>query len=181
MTSSPQTAVPSVIVTLASPADAAELSALAISTYVETFGSEFEPDELAHYLDETISVSRWHEYLAHDRVLVARTNGQAIGYVQAGATNAGAVEIHRLYIDARFQGLGLGTDLLQRILADGMVLAAPTVRITVWEHNHGARRLYERFGFRHEGEMEPFLLQSGEIDGYDFVLVRHRDAAHVTP
>jgi len=45
-------------------ADAEELSALAIRTYVDTFGHEFEPDELAYYLDKTIAVPRWSEYLA---------------------------------------------------------------------------------------------------------------------
>jgi ribosomal protein S18 acetylase RimI-like enzyme len=172
---------PLVTVAPASPADAAELSALAIKTYVDTFGSEFEPDELAHYLEETVSVPCWQEYLARDRVLVARRDGHAIGYVQVGSDlREGEMVIHRLYVDATFQGLGIGTDLMLRVLADETVRSAHTVRIEVWEHNHGARRLYERFGFRHEGGMQPFLLQSGEIDGYDMVLIRRQKPAAAT-
>ena len=167
---------PSVIVAEASLADAKELSTLAIRTYVDTFGSEFEPEELAHYLDETVSVSCWKEYLARDRVLVARKGSQAIGYVHMGPDlREGEVVIHRLYVDSALQGLGIGTDLLRCALSDEMVRTAHTVRIEVWEHNHGARRLYERFGFRHVGEMQPFLLQSGEIDGYDIVMIRRQE------
>lgn len=157
----------------ASAADAEEVSALAIKTYVDTFGAEFEPDELAHHLDLTISPARWHEHFARDRVLVARLGGRAIGYVHFGpAGETGDVAIHRLYVTAELQGQKIGSQLLSRALAEPEVVAAPAVRIDVWEHNHGARRLYERFGFRHEGGMEPFVLKSGEIDGYDVVLIR---------
>ena len=32
-------------------------------------------------------------------------------------------------------------------------------------------------GFRHEGELQPFVLRSGEIDGYDVILVRRQDGS----
>jgi ribosomal protein S18 acetylase RimI-like enzyme len=163
-------------VTRASLADAAELSVLAIRTYVDTFGSEFEPDELAHYLETTISEACWQDYLAEDGVLLARIGGRSIGYVQFGrGERDGEMVVHRLYVDAPFHGRGIGSDLLRRALGDDMVRGAQVVRIDVWEHNHGARRLYERFGFRHEGELQPFVLESGEIDGYDLILVKRQD------
>jgi ribosomal protein S18 acetylase RimI-like enzyme len=162
----------------ASIADAEEISALAIKTYVHTFGADFEPDELAHYLEKTISVYRWREYLDRDRVLMARIDGRAIAYVQFGpAKNAGEIDVRRLYVDADFQGRGIGTALLERALASPEVVAAPAVVIDVWEKNERARRLYERFGFRHEGGLEPFVLKSGVIDGYDLILVRRSPSA----
>jgi diamine N-acetyltransferase len=162
----------------ASIGDAEEVSALAIKTYVHTFGAEFEPEELAYYLEHTISVSRWREYLARDRILLVRIDGRAIAYVQFGpAKNAGEIEIRRLYVDADFQRRGIGTALLERALASPEVVAAPAVLIDVWDKNEGARRLYERFGFRHEGGLEPFVLKSGAIDGYDLILVRRSPSA----
>lgn len=154
----------------ASLADAEEISALAIKTYVDTFGHEFEPDELAHYLDKTIAVPRWPEHLARDRVLFARIDGRAIGFVQFGPAEHDGIEIRRLYVLAEFQGRGIGSVLLERALAETAV--APAIYIDVWEKNHRARQLYERFGFRHEGGLSPFILKSGEIDGYDLILVR---------
>ena len=158
--------------------DAEEISALAIRTYVETFGHEFEPDDLAWHIDQTMSARIWRSYLLRDRVLWARIGERAVGFVQFGPSDdgAGEIAIHRLYVDADYQGQGIGSDLLRRALAEPEVAASPLVRIDVWEKNFGAQRLYARFGFVHEGGLEPFILQSGEIDGYDFILVRRRPA-----
>jgi len=107
--------------------------------------------------------------------LIARIAGRAIGYVQLGhARQAGEIEIRRLYVDADFQERGIGSELLRRALSAPETAAASAVLIDVWEKNLRARQLYERFGFWHEGGMEPFYLKSGEIDGYDIVLVRRR-------
>jgi ribosomal protein S18 acetylase RimI-like enzyme len=159
----------------ASEADAEPLSALAIRTYVAAFGDGFKPGELDYYLDRKLTAPRWIEYLKRDRVLLARIEGRSVGYVQFGPDENGrGVDIRRLYIDTTQQSRGIGTALLERVLALPEVAAAPAVYIDTWTKNIGARRLYERFGFRHEGEMKPFVLSTGEIDGYDIVLVRRR-------
>jgi ribosomal protein S18 acetylase RimI-like enzyme len=157
----------------ASEADAEMLSALAIRTYVAAFGDGFTPDELTRYLDRKLTAPRWIEYLKRDRVLLAQIYGQSVGYIQFGPEERReGVDIRRLYIDGPQQGRGIGTALLESVLASPEVAEAPAVYIDTWTENTGARRLYERFGFRHEGEMKPFVLSTGEIDGYDIVLVR---------
>lgn len=162
----------------ASVADADEISALAIRTYVAAFGTGFTPDELAHYLDKKLIAPRWVEYLARDRVLLAQVDGTSVGYIQFGPEDRReGVDIRRLYIDMAYQGRGIGTALLERVLGLPEVSGAPAVYIDTWQENAGARRLYERLGFRHEGELKPFRLSTGEIDGYDIVLVRRRAPA----
>lgn len=164
----------------ASLADAESLSALSIKTYVDAWGHEFEPDDLAWHLERTLSVPRWREHLARDRVLWARQDGRPVAFVQFGPGRApGEVLVDRLYVDRQLQGQGIGGDLLRRVLAQPEVVAADAVTIEVWQDNVDARRLYERFGFRFEGGRIPFVLQSGEIDGYDLVLVRRRPQALV--
>lgn len=166
------------VIAEASVADAEAISAFAIRTYVVAFGADMKPDDLALYLDRKLSVPRWIEYLARDRVLIARVDGDIAGYVQFGpAERSESVEIRRLYVDPKLQGRGLGTDLLQRALDAPEVSAAGAVYIDTWEENVGARRLYERFGFRFEGERVPFILRPGEVEGYDIVLVRRRPVA----
>jgi len=158
--------------------DADELSALAVRTYVEAWGAEFEPDDLAWHLERTISPARWREHLLKDRVFWAHAGGEAVGFVQFGPSGrAGDMLIDRLYVDRTLQGQGIGSDLLRRALAEPECRKADAIRIDVWQDNAGARRLYERCGFWLEGEREPFVLQSGEIDGYDLILVRRREAA----
>jgi ribosomal protein S18 acetylase RimI-like enzyme len=159
----------------ASVADAEDLAALAIRTYVAAFGAGFKPGELDDYLDRKLTAPRWIEYLRRDRVLLAQLEGKSVGYVQFGPDEKGrGVDIRRLYIDTDQQGRRIGTALLERVLGLPEVSAAPAVYIDTWTENTGARRLYERFGFRHEGEMKPFVLSTGEIDGYDIVLIRRR-------
>jgi ribosomal protein S18 acetylase RimI-like enzyme len=159
----------------ASEADAETLSALAIRTYVAAFGTGFKPGELAYYLEQKLTARRWVEYLKRDRVLLAKIDGESVGYIQFGPDEEGrGVDIRRLYIDTAQQGRGIGTALLEKVLCLPEVVAAPAVYIDTWTENTGARRLYERFGFRHEGETKPFVLSTGEIDGYDIVLVRRR-------
>jgi ribosomal protein S18 acetylase RimI-like enzyme len=171
---------PGLEVSEASLADAESLSALSIRTYVDAWGHEFEPDDLAWHLERTLSVPRWREHLARDRVLWVRRADRPVAFVQFGpGRNPGEILIDRLYVDKELQGQGIGGDLLRRVLAEPEVVATDAVTIEVWQDNADARRLYERFGFRFEGGRIPFLLQSGEIDGYDLVLVRRRPQALV--
>jgi ribosomal protein S18 acetylase RimI-like enzyme len=158
----------------ASKADVEALSALAIRTYVAAFGKGFKPGELDYYLDQKLTAKRWREYLRRDHVLLAQIDGRSVGYIQFGPEeNREGVDIRRLYVDTGHQGRGIGTALLETVLGLPEVSAAPAVYIDTWTENSGARRLYERFGFVHEGEMKPFVLSTGEIDGYDIVMVRH--------
>ena len=164
----------------ASLADAESLSALSIKTYVEAWGHEFEPDDLTWHLERTLSVLRWREHLARDRVLWAKLDGRPVAFVQFGPGRApGEILIDRLYVDKELQGQGIGGDLLRRVLDEPEIATADAVTIEVWQDNADARRLYERFGFRFEGGRIPFLLKSGKIDGYDLVLVRRRPPALV--
>jgi ribosomal protein S18 acetylase RimI-like enzyme len=160
-------------IALASLADSREITKLAVRTYVAAFGEDFEPDELAWHLERTLSVERWKDYLTRDRVLLARIAGQAVGYLQFGPAEGGdGLEIRRVYVEPVHQGRGIGSALLSRALELPELTAAPGLRIDVWQYNHDARRLYERFGFRHAGERKAFVLKSGRIDGYDLVLRR---------
>lgn len=159
------------------PSEIAELSLLARRTYTDTFGSEFEPGDLDRYLEATVSVTRWRQYLVHDQVMMAWNGAAAVGFIHFGrGEDKAEVVIHRLYVDKGAQGQGIGTCLLERALAHDDVKVAALVRIDVWENNHDARRLYERYGFRHEGRMEPFISDDGLIEGYDLVLIKRRNS-----
>lgn len=159
----------------ASLEDAEAISALAIRTYVDTWGREFAPDDLVWHLERTVSPQRWREHLVHDRVLCAWLDGHPVGFVQFGpGKGPRRMTIDRLYVERACQGQGIGSDLLRRALAEPEVATAEVVTIDVWQDNPGARRLYERFGFRDEGGRVPFVLQSGKIGGYDHILVLRR-------
>ncbi len=51
--------------------------------------------------------------------------------------------IDHLYVDPRFQGMGIGSRLLEVAIG-----SAPRLQLWVFQRNTGAIRLYERHGFR---------------------------------
>lgn len=59
--------------------------------------------------------------------------------------------ISGLQISTAWQGRGIGTAIVGRLLADARELGLP-VELQVLKVNLGARRLYERLGFRTTGE-----------------------------
>jgi ribosomal protein S18 acetylase RimI-like enzyme len=160
--------------------DAEALSALSKASYADAFGRFFKPADLEAHLDAELSVDHWQGYLAHDRVLVCEADGALLGYIQLCAV-PGGVEISRVYVAPDRQGQGIGSRLLGTALDLPEARDAPTVWIEVWEHNHGARRLYERFGFIATGERGPdFVTASGEISPGDLILIRRPIKAGAT-
>ncbi len=48
---------------------------------------------------------------------------------------------------------------------------ATRIFLDVWEHNHGARRFYERYGFGVIGQ-RAFVVESGAATSYDLIMLR---------
>lgn len=160
----------------AGAADARPLAEFSRLTYAAAFGQYFSPGDLEAHLAAELSEARWHSYLRRDCVLLVEINGRLAGYLQFGPADHGAgVEFRRVYVDPGRLGQGVGGRMLAAVLDLPDVAAAPAVWIEVWEENHGARRLYERFGFVATGERgEDFVTASGEVSPGDLVLVRRR-------
>ena len=123
----------------------------------------------------TLAPESWRKYLAHDRVLLAEDGTRLVGYLQFGPHEPDGVFFHRLYVATDRLGQGIGSRLLRAALDAPEVRAAPEVLIDVWEHNTGARRLYERFGFVATGQRTPdFVTASGEVSPGDLIMVRRQ-------
>ncbi len=57
------------------------------------------------------------------------------------------IHLNNVAILPRFRGQGIGTALLQHVLAEAERLGAKRATLEVRSSNEGARRLYERLGF----------------------------------
>ena len=170
----------------ATASDMQPLSQLATTTYVAAFGHSMAASDLAAHLEGQLAPRQIERMIAHDMVLLAEINGQMVGFVQFGdlthaansvTTNADQ-EVRRLYVDSAFQNQGIGTLLLQTALEHPHLRDADRIFLDVWEQNHGARRLYERFGFKVIGE-RPFVVESGAETGCDLIMVRRADRSAI--
>ena len=158
--------------------DASVVSALAATTFTETFGALYPPDDLAAFLREAYAVERQRTILSHpDYALwLLEDDGEAVGHIAAGPCGLphpdaapGDGEIKRLYLRQGWQNGGHGARLMDAamdwLLRDG----ARTLWVGVWSENHGAQRFYGRYGFGKVGE---YLFPVGATRDLEFILRR---------
>ena len=156
----------------ATPEDARTLADLGASTFVESFGHLYAPEDLQAFLDESHSQAAYAQGLADPRYalwIAERDDGTAIGYAQAGPcglphadVKPGDGELKRLYLTREAQGAGVGARLFEEALRWLERDGPRTLWISVWSENFGAQRFYTRYGFTKAGE-------------YDFIVGRQRD------
>ncbi|QTN29460.1 GNAT family N-acetyltransferase [Rhodoferax sp. AJA081-3] len=76
-------------------------------------------------------------------VTVAQVGGEVVGFV-ATAIDGPLLWLDQLYVRPDSVGLGLGSKLLEHALAG----VTQPVRLYTFQANAGARRFYERYGFK---------------------------------
>ncbi|NJM41686.1 MAG: GNAT family N-acetyltransferase [Anaerolineae bacterium] len=162
----------------AEPSEAEVLWQLAQQTYVAAFGHSMSAADLAAHLAQHLSLRHIEAMLADDTLLVAEANGRLVGFVQLGKGQfegpcPDAWELRRLYVLAKFQNKGIGNMLMKAALTHPNLTSADCIYLDVWEHNHGAQRLYARHGFE-VVDKRRFVLESGEEGDFDLIMVRRR-------
>ena len=83
-------------------------------------------------------------YGGRDEIIMV--NGEPAGWLVA-AELPGEIRLAEIMVSVEKRGMGVGTDILAGVLADGERTGKP-VRLTVSLTNPGAERLYRRLGFR---------------------------------
>lgn len=141
--------------------DAGTLADLGATTFIESFGHLYAPQDLQAFLEDSHSIGAYARALANpDHALwIAERDGLAIGYAQAGPcglphadVQGGDGELKRLYLLRSAQNSGVGAALLAQAL-EWLERDGPrTLWISVWSENYGAQRFYARQGFEYAGE-----------------------------
>jgi ribosomal protein S18 acetylase RimI-like enzyme len=91
---------------------------------------------------------------ANVAVFLARRDGAPAGYLGLTVANRYG-HLDRLAIHPRFQGQGLGSEILRLALADLAQRGCRRAGLSTQEGNTRSRRLYERHGFRAHRELLP--------------------------
>jgi ribosomal protein S18 acetylase RimI-like enzyme len=172
-------------VTAAVEADVRELADVAAATFPLACPPTARPDDIAAFIDATLSPGRFTEYLADpDRaVLVARDDalGPILGYAMliAGApedpdvaravTVTPAVELSKIYVLPDSHGGAVSAALIQAGLEFARARGAAGVWLGVNQQNQRAQRFYGKNGFTISGT-KTFRLGDGIEQ--DYVMVR---------
>jgi L-amino acid N-acyltransferase YncA len=108
--------------------------------------------------------------------LVAEDSGRVVGWAALLPTSrrscyAGVVE-NSVYVAADARGRGIGSALLERLIADADASGIWTVQASIFADNAGSIAFHERCGFRIVGTRE----RIGQLDGAwrDTVLMERR-------
>jgi diamine N-acetyltransferase len=145
---------------IATSEDAELLAALGQATYTQSFGATYPADDLAYFLATSYSVERTREWLSKPkaRTWIASIAGNPVGFALAGPLDLPHPEarpehgeLKRLYLLQHAQGSGIGEALLQQALDFLDATQQLPIWLGVWSQNHGAQRLYARYGFTQVG------------------------------
>lgn len=92
--------------------------------------------------------------LPNGRLLFALENNEVAGCVAFRPLDEVTCEMKRLFVRERFQGLGLGRELLERLIAEARAAGYKKMRLDSWIPRMGkAIGMYRRRGF---DEIEPY-------------------------
>lgn len=93
------------------------------------------------------------------RILVATVDeNEIIGYTIV--EHANPAQLHGLFVDPDYQGMGIGRQLFEASLAD---LDSATVRLHVLRDNQRAINLYEEHGFKEVGKADALFFGAEQI------------------
>jgi GNAT superfamily N-acetyltransferase len=138
-----------------------QLLPVARRIFRETFAQQFEPEAFESFLEEVYrpggAMSREFDRPdVHWRV--ATCGGEPIGYAKltplrapAKGAAVGAMELQQIYVSAEWQGRGIADRLMEWSIEAAQRADAPELYLTVFDHNHRAKRFYARHGFSEVG------------------------------
>ncbi len=162
-TPDPQTVVR---IRLAQAEDSQLLAELGRRTFLDTFGKDNSPENMAAYLAASFGAQIQAAELADPatRFLIAEAQGEAVGFarLRQGAPGQGCdaarpLEIVRFYSRQDWIGRGVGAALMQSCLEQARELNCDLLWLDVWEHNPRAQAFYRKWGFEVSGT-QSFLL-----------------------
>ncbi|XHR94576.1 GNAT family N-acetyltransferase [Mucilaginibacter sp. UC70_90] len=138
------------------PNDVARLQDISIQTFSETFSAVNSPEDMAQYLNESLSLSKLSDELNNksSQFYFAVQGEQVIGYLKLNTGQAqtdikanDALEIERIYVSQAFLGKNIGKLLYEKAVQIAQQAGARYIWLGVWEKNFRAISFYKKNGF----------------------------------
>lgn len=155
----------------ATAADGTALGAMAAASFTATFGTLYQPRDLATFLGEAFGPAGLPAHAADPRytIRVATDGAAIIGFAKLGPVvfpgewAPQAIELHQLYVLDGWHGAGVGPALMDWAIDAARAAGSPEMILSVYVDNHRARRFYERRGFAEIGRYT-FMVGDKEDD-----------------
>lgn len=142
----------------ATPADSAEVAAVAAHTFPLACPASSTPENIAAFIAANLSTNNFDKYISEHRVLVARENNAIVGYamlvdgvaedpdVQRAVTLRPAMQLSKMYVLPEFHRAGVAGALMTAALTDAAAHGAMGVWLGVKWHEDlpGGRARRER-------------------------------------
>jgi len=146
--------------------DLGDLRDIAEETFLDTFASQNEPENIATYVAATFNTDRVKKELANENseFYFIKTHSGIAGYLKlnqrAAQTEqdlANALEIERIYIRRNFQGTGAGRALMNLAIEVAKVAKVDWIWLGVWDQNTRAIQFYRKSGFVEFGQHDFYM------------------------
>ena len=140
-----------------------ELNAMARRCFAESFAHLYSESDLTTFLAQAYGPSGLLKDLGDPDYSwrVATASGRIAAYVKIGplglpapAPLQGALELKQLYVLQPWQGAGIAAELMNWGIATARSRGAPELYLSVFDHNHRAKRFYSGHGFEDVGPCE---------------------------
>lgn len=165
-------AAPDITLRVAVDSDALCIGVLATQVFLETYAADGIRPAIAREVLGYFSTDAVSALLSspETRFILAERAGHLIGFAQVslGAVHEmvpdrPAAELHRLYVQSRFAGSGVGTALLREAEAMAAREGAVTLWLIVWAENLKARAFYARRGYEELG-VASYVFESDQYE-----------------
>jgi GNAT superfamily N-acetyltransferase len=165
----------------ATAADAEPIAGLLREVFAETYGPALPDEVLQPYLAREFAIARVAHAITRPRALhlSAEINGTLAGAswlaerpAPPELALAGAAELEKLYVGARWRGQGVANRLLARSIELAREQGWRALWLAVWKRNPRAIAFYRQQGFAPASHMSIFV---GHIEFHDLVMLRGLD------
>ncbi|MDP5061074.1 MAG: GNAT family N-acetyltransferase [Maribacter sp.] len=147
-----------------------QLRQISEHTFVIAFEKDNDPEDFKKYIEKAFALEKVKEELLNpnsDFYFVYKDK-EVVGYFKLNVNDAqselkqdDSVELERIYVVSKYQGLGLGKQFLHYIKAIAQERNKKMLWLGVWQENKRAVKFYERHGFQ-KFDTHPYFIGSDE-------------------
>ncbi len=150
-----------------------DLADISKRTFVEAFSHMNDPEDFQDYIERAFS----HETICGEmkregaHFYFVNSGKELAGYFKINTARAqtdihddSSLEIERIYVDGKFQGMKIGHWMIDAIKELAMELGVTYLWLGVWEKNKNAIRFYQKHGFQKFGEHPYYIGKDRQND-----------------